>query len=66
VLFRSSAWIDSLASPALQPIPYGSLAEQAYNTEFTAILGPVLNMQVDAKAAVDTAVSRAQAALDKM
>ena len=63
---KLSAWIDSLKSPALQPIPYGSLAEQAYNTEFTAILQPILNLQVDAKAAVDTAVSRAQAALDKM
>ena len=63
---KLNAWIDSLASPALQPIPYGSLAEQAYNTEFTAILDPVLNMQVDPRAAVDTAVSRAQAALNKM
>ena len=63
---KLSAWIDSLSSPVLQPIPFFSMAQAAYNQEFIAILDPVLNLQVDAKAAVDTAVSRAQAVLDKM
>ncbi len=55
-----------MSSPGLQPIPFGSLAEQAYNREFTAILDPILNLQLDPRAAVDQAISRAQAALNKM
>ncbi|MGD0728111.1 MAG: ABC transporter substrate-binding protein [Spirochaetia bacterium] len=63
---KLSAWIDSLSSPVLQPIPFFSPAQAAYNQEFGAILDPVLTLQVDAKTAVDTAVSRAQAVLDRM
>lgn len=59
-------WVDAFSSPALQPIPFGSIADSAYNKEFIAILDPVLNLQIDARAAVDTAIARAQAALDKM
>jgi multiple sugar transport system substrate-binding protein len=63
---KLSAWIDSLSSTVLQPIPFFSPAQQAYNQEFGAILDPVLTLQVDARKAVDTAVSRAQAVLDRM
>lgn len=63
---KLKAWVDSLASPVLQPIPFFSPAQAAYNQEFGAILDPVLTLQVDAKQAVDTAVGRAQAVLDRM
>jgi multiple sugar transport system substrate-binding protein len=63
---KLKAWVDSLSSPVLQPIPFFSPAQQAYNQEFGAILDPVLTLQVDARKAVDTAVKRAQAVLDRM
>jgi multiple sugar transport system substrate-binding protein len=63
---KLKAWVDSLSSPVLQPIPFFSPAQQAYNQEFGAILDPVLTLQVDARKAVDTAVRRAQAVLDRM
>ena len=59
-------YVELFGSPGNQPIPFGSPAEQAYNTEFSAILDPVLNLEIDARDAVDTAVERAQAALDRM
>lgn len=59
-------FMDIMASPAVKPIPYGSPAEQAYNTEFSAILEPVLTLEIDAREAVDIAIERAQAALDKI
>ena len=58
-------FISILGSPAVLPIPYGTPAEQAYNTEFSAILAPVLTLQIDAREAVDKAIARAQAVLDK-
>ncbi len=63
---KLKAWVDSLSSPVLQPIPFFSPAQQAYNQEFGAILDPILTLQVDAKKAVETAVRRAQAVLDRM
>jgi multiple sugar transport system substrate-binding protein len=59
-------WVEYIGSKNLGPIPYGSPAEQTYNTELNAVLDPVLNLQIDARAAVDQAVSRAQASLDRM
>ncbi len=59
-------FMDIMASPAVLPIPFGTPAEQAYNTEFSAILEPVLTLEIDAREAVDLAVARAQAALDKI
>lgn len=59
-------FMDIMASPAVLPIPFGTPAEQAYNTEFTAILEPVLTLEMDAREAVDIAVERSQKALDKM
>jgi ABC-type glycerol-3-phosphate transport system substrate-binding protein len=59
-------FMDIMASPAVLPIPFGTPAEQAYNTEFSAILEPVLTLEMDARDAVDLAVERAQTALDKL
>lgn len=59
-------FMDIMASSAIQPIPYGTPAEQAWNTEFSAILEPVLTLEIDAHEAVDMAIKRAQTALDKI
>ena len=61
-----SKWVQYIGSKNLGPIPYGSPAEQAYNTELNAMLDPVLNLQIDARKAVDDAVARAQSSLDRM
>jgi multiple sugar transport system substrate-binding protein len=63
---KLNKWVELIGSKNLGPIPYGSPAEQAYNTELNAILDPVLNLQIDARAAVDQAITRAQASLDRM
>jgi multiple sugar transport system substrate-binding protein len=59
-------FVDVISGKGILPIPFGCPAEQAYNTEFSAILEPVLNLEIDARTAVDKAIERAQAALDKM
>lgn len=59
-------YVELFSSPANEPIPFNSPAEQAYNTEFSAILDPVLNLEIDARDAVDQAIERAQQALDRM
>jgi len=58
-------FINMFNSPAVQPIPFGSPAEAAYNTEFTAVRDPVLNLEISAREAVDEAISRAQKVLEK-
>ncbi len=63
---KLKSFIDIMAGPAVLPIPYGTPAEQAYNTELSAILEPILNLEIEPRVAVDQAIARAQAALDKM
>jgi multiple sugar transport system substrate-binding protein len=63
---KLKSFVDIMAGPGVLPIPYGTPAEQAYNTELSAILEPILNLEIDARAAVDKAIERAQTALDKM